>query len=402
MMEPGGPGTVGGRTWDGWRTGWWQHLAVQGAAGRDVEPQAAAVQVEPDGVGAGQAELEPGAAHVPRHRQPGHQGPMGTVLRDLREDVPEAAAPVAPGCHRRGDVTDGDARPATPPPSPCPWGARPRGPCPQDRRLQARGRSPSPTSHYLDPWLRGGGVPQVPSPWSSCPHPPMGPHLSWLPPPESPPPGSPFPSDPLPWVSTIGSSFLTVVTSRVPNPLGSPPLGPHLQGPHSPVTPSPGSLHLGPHLPWLSPPGSPSQGHHSLVTLSPGSPSLGLHALGSPSLMVVTSRVPKPFGSPPRGSPFPSDPPTDLHAWVPISHGCHLQGPKSLKAPTLGSPSLVVATSRVPTSRVPFPRSPFPGDPVPWVPFLGSPRPWVLISYGCHFHGPKSLWVPTSRVPVPQ
>jgi len=301
----------------------------------------------------------------------------------------------------------------------------------------------------------GSGVvvsPQVPSPWSSCPHPPMGPHLSWLPPPESPPPGSPFPSDPLPWVSTIGSSFLTVVTSRVPNPLGSPPLGPHLegpcspvtpssgcaplsphlpwlsppgcppqrspspgphslvtlypgspplsphalgspslmvvtsrvpnpfgspplgphlQGPHSPVTPSPGSLHLGPHLPWLSPPGSPSQGHHSLVTLSPGSPSLGLHALGSPSLMVVTSRVPKPFGSPPPGSLFPSDP----LPWV----------------PTLGSPSLMVATSRVPNPL---------GSP-PLGPHLQGPHPWVPISHGCHLQGSQSLWVPTLGSPSP-
>lgn len=111
----------------------WQHLAVQGPPGRDVEPHATAVQVEPSGVGASQAELEPGAARVPRRRQPGHQAPVGAVLRDLREQVPEAAAPVTPGCCHRG-VRDGDTRLATPcPPARgvhVPGGPQPPGPHP--------------------------------------------------------------------------------------------------------------------------------------------------------------------------------------------------------------------------------------------------------------------------------
>lgn len=83
----------------------WCHLAVQCPPGRHVEPHAAPVQVEPGGVGTHQAELEAGAApRVPRRGQPRHQAPVGAVLRDLREQVPEPAAPVAPGCHcRAGD-----------------------------------------------------------------------------------------------------------------------------------------------------------------------------------------------------------------------------------------------------------------------------------------------------------
>lgn len=100
----------GGRMEAGWKldgcrlelgSSRWPHLTVKCAPVGSVEPEAAPVQVEPGSVMADEAELQRCPRRVAPRRQPRHQAPMGAVLRDLREHVPEAAAAIALRCARR-------------------------------------------------------------------------------------------------------------------------------------------------------------------------------------------------------------------------------------------------------------------------------------------------------------